>query len=285
MAFDFPASPTNGTLYQPAGGPTYRYDSASGGWTVAQPASNMAFIGDGPPTSPAPVNGQLWWESDTGALYVYFSDANSSQWVQINGPQLLSDAPSDGAEYVRVNGVWRQKSISVSLAGVTMTTGINIAVPTGVRACRYNLYAGTATALAFNMGFRLSADGTTFLSGASDYTYSGSYWIAGSSTALTAYAVQSNSWSYIGIGNNLGSGYAAKIEGSIMLAKVNAATDYTSMSHSSTHQANQYEGIINQWMASAASDNVLAWKAVQFAGYNAPAGVWSEGHVEVNWIY
>lgn len=82
MAFDFPASPSEGQVFQPSGGPSYKY--TSGVWTVAAPLANYAFIGDSPPASPVP--GQLWWESDTGALFVYFADANSSQWVQINVP-------------------------------------------------------------------------------------------------------------------------------------------------------------------------------------------------------
>jgi len=36
-------------------------------------------------TPPAPVHGQLWWESDTGALYVSYNDGDSQAWVQING--------------------------------------------------------------------------------------------------------------------------------------------------------------------------------------------------------
>lgn len=37
--------------------------------------------GPAPPTSPTPVDGQLWWNSNDGRLYVYYSDIDSSQWV------------------------------------------------------------------------------------------------------------------------------------------------------------------------------------------------------------
>ena len=40
-------------------------------------------IGDAPPASP--LAGQMWWESDSGSLYIYYEDANSKQWVQVNG--------------------------------------------------------------------------------------------------------------------------------------------------------------------------------------------------------
>jgi len=39
-------------------------------------------IADTPPANPDP--GQLFWESDTGGLFIWYTDANSSQWVQVN---------------------------------------------------------------------------------------------------------------------------------------------------------------------------------------------------------
>ena len=42
-------------------------------------------VGDSPPIGVgATNNGELWWESDTGDLYVYYNDGNSSQWVMAN---------------------------------------------------------------------------------------------------------------------------------------------------------------------------------------------------------
>ena len=43
---------------------------------------NTANISDTAPGSP--VNGQLWWNSADGNLYIYYNDGSSSQWVQIN---------------------------------------------------------------------------------------------------------------------------------------------------------------------------------------------------------
>ena len=39
----------------------------------------MTYIGDTPPASP--VAGQLWWESDSGNLFIWYSDGSSDQWV------------------------------------------------------------------------------------------------------------------------------------------------------------------------------------------------------------
>jgi hypothetical protein len=38
-------------------------------------------IGDIAPTTPPPVAGDLWWDSRDGRLFVYYTDANTSQWV------------------------------------------------------------------------------------------------------------------------------------------------------------------------------------------------------------
>jgi len=41
-------------------------------------------VGDSPPNYPTPNEGELWWESDTGDLYVYYNDGSSAQWVMAN---------------------------------------------------------------------------------------------------------------------------------------------------------------------------------------------------------
>ena len=55
-------------------------------------------ISETPPTSPAPSEGDLWWESDTGALYVYYNDGNSDQWVAVaQGPAGSPGPPGSAA--------------------------------------------------------------------------------------------------------------------------------------------------------------------------------------------
>tara|TARA_A100000172_G_scaffold370_1_gene271 strand:+ start:11733 stop:14096 length:2364 start_codon:yes stop_codon:yes gene_type:complete len=43
---------------------------------------NPVTISDNPPSGAR--NGELWWESDSGDLYVYYVDADSAQWVLAN---------------------------------------------------------------------------------------------------------------------------------------------------------------------------------------------------------
>tara|TARA_E500000331_G_scaffold331859_1_gene354548 strand:+ start:3138 stop:3548 length:411 start_codon:yes stop_codon:yes gene_type:complete len=54
-------------------------------------------ISETAPTSPAPSEGDLWWESDTGALYVYYNDGNSSQWVAVAQGPAGSPGPPGSA--------------------------------------------------------------------------------------------------------------------------------------------------------------------------------------------
>ncbi|HEY9379404.1 MAG TPA: hypothetical protein VIQ02_20180, partial [Jiangellaceae bacterium] len=61
-----------------------------------------------------PVDGQLWWESDSGSLFIWYSDADSSQWVPaaigmpgpVGPPGGLGEAPTDGQQYARSDAAW-----------------------------------------------------------------------------------------------------------------------------------------------------------------------------------
>ena len=108
-AFNFPSSPSNGDTYT-LNSVTYQYDgtkwvrysaavgaqgsTGSTGPTGAQGAQGyqglqgaQAHISASAPSSGV-NNGDLWWESDTGDLAIYYNDGSSSQWIDINtGPR------------------------------------------------------------------------------------------------------------------------------------------------------------------------------------------------------
>ena len=52
----------NGTEWEPVGGAT-------------------VAIGDTPPITPAPKPGDLWFDTASGQLYIYYTDSDSSQWI------------------------------------------------------------------------------------------------------------------------------------------------------------------------------------------------------------
>jgi hypothetical protein len=62
----------------------------------------LATIADVPPSNP--IHGQLWWESDTGNMFIYVTDANSSQWVQVNSTTYQqSDLTVSGGRFEYVS--------------------------------------------------------------------------------------------------------------------------------------------------------------------------------------
>src|SRR5262249_45697302 len=70
-------------------------DGTSKQWVVTNPGGTGSTssgggggganitISDTPPPSSGLTAGSLWWESDTGILYIWYSDADSSQWVAV----------------------------------------------------------------------------------------------------------------------------------------------------------------------------------------------------------
>lgn len=115
--FDYPASPPVGTTVTVPDGTLRLWDGVK--WNPAVgPGQNVlqAFVGDAPPTSP--FHGELWFDSKSPQLYIWYSDPNSSQWVVVTGDVggLNSDAPSDGNAYGRRNGIWTDVSASPYIA-------------------------------------------------------------------------------------------------------------------------------------------------------------------------
>lgn len=85
MALDFPSSPTNGQVYTDSTtGNRYVYNTASGRWNYSANDINMSVATT--PLRPAnPQQGDLWWNSDYGRLFVYYTDEDgTNQWVDAN---------------------------------------------------------------------------------------------------------------------------------------------------------------------------------------------------------
>lgn len=120
MSFDFPNAPNiNDTFTDPISGAVYKWNGYA--WVGGGPNLANLIVSDTPPTTPS--DNALWWESDTGFLFLYYNDGNSKQWIQINS---LSDAA-----YLKKAGVIDGSDALAGQIGeyISLATG-NIALPT-----------------------------------------------------------------------------------------------------------------------------------------------------------
>lgn len=210
--FDFPASPTVGQIFSPSSGVSYRWNGY--GWESAAPTAGFDLVvADSAPGSPTP-NKTLWWESDTGNFYLWFDDGNSKQWVQISGPVLgLPDAPSDGKNYTRINGVWRATREILDLAGATQAAPKVLAVPSWAKF--YTLQGEVWVAQSGCLLMQVSLDGTTWIAGATDYQMGGSVHNTGS-TGFANYALTGSTSFFLGAnGDNLLLSQSVSVRGSV----------------------------------------------------------------------
>jgi hypothetical protein len=72
------ATPTVAGFFMEAPNDGLGYSRKNGTW---QPSSGGAATDDNPPAGPL-QDGQFWWKASTGALYIWYDDGNSAQWVQ-----------------------------------------------------------------------------------------------------------------------------------------------------------------------------------------------------------
>jgi len=65
-------------------------------WTTVTATGGGAAVTVGDSAPSTPTVGQLWFESDTGNTFIWYADANSNQWVQINSSGAVQlPPPSD----------------------------------------------------------------------------------------------------------------------------------------------------------------------------------------------
>lgn len=138
MALDFPSNPVDGQVYG-----SYTYNLSKGVWQGTEEAAATAIVS---PTRPDTANpGDIWVNSSSGIAFVYYSDGNSSQWMEL----LSSAVPS-------VNEIMPYGTI-VQTARTT--------APTGWLLCQGQLISRTTYSGLF------SAIGTTYGSGDGSTTF------------------------------------------------------------------------------------------------------------------
>jgi len=120
MAFNFPSSPAVGAIHAEAG-KQYKWNGYS--WVIV-PATDTygpIFVSDTPP--PNALCGDAWLESDTGNLYVYYKDIDSTQWIQVGGNGDLATL-----DYLPLAGGTLSGAVSFNGFGAT-----NLPIPTNAQ--------------------------------------------------------------------------------------------------------------------------------------------------------
>lgn len=116
-----------GSAYLPAGTTGQREGSPSAGYIRYNTTTGKfegygsawgnigggAAIGDTPPSNPGA--GDLWWNSADGRMYVYYTDANSSQWVDLSA--------GGAGQYLPLTGGTVTGALSVT-GGIFSTNGV-----------------------------------------------------------------------------------------------------------------------------------------------------------------
>jgi hypothetical protein len=95
------------------------YARSNGQWVETSSAVPTILVQDTPPNNAVP--NQLWWDSNSGDLFIRYQDMDSTQWVQINtsgGSSAVSGAIGDVKQGFQINdhGGW------IKLDGRDITT-------------------------------------------------------------------------------------------------------------------------------------------------------------------
>jgi hypothetical protein len=145
------------------------------------------------PTSPNP--GQTY--TYAGITYTW----NGYGWIggALGSAAIISDAPADGNDYVRVNGAWRM--VKQTITPTVGALSVDIAIPSWAKMAEldFSLFCAAGTNI---LAAQVSGDGSTFLAGATDYAYAGPYNILNPITFGATGITQASSLSLSGNNDN-----------------------------------------------------------------------------------
>ena len=208
MALDFPTSPTNGQVYG-----NFIYSTAKGAWQ-AKPITGKVTTSATAPS--APSNGDEWFNTNDGNLYVYYTDVDGSQWVQVksdatlsstlgNRVELLEAKPSGLVPIVPTSVTVGSGSGSVAADGTITFSG---ASSIGFNGCFTSTYRNYRFVVSDLQSSNPNYPGITFLLRASGTNATSEYWNWGVRAVSSAGITQrgSNSTSGMEILSTIGWG-------------------------------------------------------------------------------
>jgi hypothetical protein len=260
-----------GDIVVASGGASLMFDTSvvtAAAKTVLDDTTTAAMLTTlgGEPTITAGTTAQYW--------------RGDKSWQTL--PAGMADAPSDNGEYVRINGVWRLKSQTVDMNGVnssdvTVPANAKMVIVTGA------LYLSASTTA--SIGWRGSLDGTTFLTGASDYASAGfMHWVGSSGYTNLPVAYAGNG--YLTFGSDY-MDIPQMFKGHLQLVRPTTACNWSfhaTFSYYYTAAANTYgDGIARSQLLSTSAGSALAIQKVRF--YTTASTFRAPSHLYLEWVY
>jgi len=300
MPFDFPASPSDGQTVT-LGTTRWQWSAAQGAWMMQ--SGNVGPAGPQGPAGPAgpagaagapgptggvtiavsdtepnlPADNSLWWKSNSGALWLRYRDSDAAQWLQVNSNLILP--PQDGNEYVMVNGLWRLKSQTLILDGLT---GASAPVPVGARMLKMSGNVTQVAAASNSMTMRVSLDGTNFMQGAGDYSHSGFIHYSNTGTAI---ANLSGSYANAYLAYNSTTANAMVFQAAIGLIRPSGWRWDMNTVGSAYGASGWADHVSRIQVMETNAGSVIAIKAVQFSLATAGSLFAGNSTVDLEWVY
>ena len=141
MALDFPTSPTNGQVYG-----NFIYSTAKGAWQ-AKPITGKVTTSATAPS--APSNGDEWFNTNDGNLYVYYTDVDGSQWVQVKSDATLSSTLGNRVTTLETFSIGMMPVIPSSVvvgSGTASVSATGLVTFSGVSSLSFNnIFSSTFT--------------------------------------------------------------------------------------------------------------------------------------------
>jgi hypothetical protein len=113
---------TDVNIVSPADGQILTYNDATGEWVNATIDVSATVISDSAPGDPQ--EGDAWFDSSSGFLYIYYSDGTSGQWVEVK-----ANSADTAALEARIDTLESKSDFPIQLN--TQTINANYTIPAG----------------------------------------------------------------------------------------------------------------------------------------------------------
>ena len=135
MALNFPSNPVNGQIYT-VGDQSWQYSNATTSWNVVSQAQALGpvYIGSLPPS--VAVEGDLWWNSNSGQLYIRYVDVDGGQWVSATVNPPVTSLDSGAVVDALVSELTEYADQAAAIAGGIPTGGLYKVAGSGVGVIR-----------------------------------------------------------------------------------------------------------------------------------------------------